>query len=217
MLTSKDLAELFAQTPPCETSELAKNEAGRGFQLFSSEINDAKFAKLLNNDNPTTSLISHVSQSCESVGEPTYKPFLAISQTSQGGNAANDDELMTDEAAEFWSTFLERVTECDKLINSLCDSRGDDEPRRADLLATRKRTSPANLDSDIACLTAEIATLTPAPPTQTRGKCIECASFRRAGLGERCGHLKRSLPGEPPLADCLPAHACELFVHWRSP
>ena len=63
MLTSKDLAELFAQTPPCETSELAKNEAGRGFQLFSSEINDAKFAKLLNDDNPTTSLISHVSQS----------------------------------------------------------------------------------------------------------------------------------------------------------
>ena len=95
MVTSKDLAELFAETPPCETSEVAKNEAGRGFQPFRSEKNDAKFAKLLNDDGPTisqTSRISHTSQSCESVAEPTYKPFLATSQTSQGGIAANDGE-----------------------------------------------------------------------------------------------------------------------------
>lgn len=95
MLTSKDLAELFAKTPPCETSEVAKNETGRGFQPFSSENNDAKFAKLVNDDGRIishTSRISHTSPSCESVGEPTYKPFLATSQTSQGGIAASDDE-----------------------------------------------------------------------------------------------------------------------------
>ena len=156
MLTSKDLAELFAETPPRETSELAKNEAGRGFQQFSSANNDAKLAKLLNDDDSTTSQISHVSQSYESVGEPTYKPFLATSQTSQGGIAANDDELLTDEAAEFWRTFLARVTECDELINSLCDLRGDDDARRADLLAVRKRMAPQKVDGDIAYLKTEI-------------------------------------------------------------
>jgi len=185
MLTSKDLAELFAETPPCETSELAKNEAGRGFQPFSGVNNDAKLAKLLNEDNPTTSLISHVSQSCELVGELTYKPFLATSQTSPRGIAANDDELMTDEAAEFWSTFLARVTECDELINSLCDLRGDDDARRADLLAVRKRMAPQRVDGDILYLKAEIATLTPAPPA------------------------------EPERADCVPQNERTRFLHWR--
>jgi hypothetical protein len=216
MLTSKDLAELFAETPPCETCEIAKNQAGRGFQQFSSTKNDAKFAKLLNGDNPTTSLISHVSQSCESVGEPTHKPFLATSRVSQGGIAANDDELMTDEAALFWSTFLARVTKCDRLIHQLCELRGDDEARRADLLAVRKRMAPARLDGDIAYLENEIASHTPVPVTQQRGLCIECASFVRAGRTERCGHPDRMPVGEPGWADCLPSHHCERFIHWRA-
>ena len=63
---------------------------------------------------------------------------------------------MTDEAAEFWSTFLARVTECDELINSLCDLRGDDDARRADLLAVRKRMAPQKVEGDIAYLKAEI-------------------------------------------------------------
>ena len=124
------------------------------------------------------------------------------------------DCLPTDEAEAFWSTFLARVTECDELINSLCDLRGDDDARRADLLAVRMRMAPQKIDGDIAYLKAEIATLTPALTTD---RCIECLSFRRAGLGERCGHPARSLPTEPPLAACLPAHQCERFVHWRNP
>ena len=92
---------------------------------------------------------------------------------------------MTDEAAEFWSTFLARVTECDELINSLCDLRGDDDARRADLLAVRKRMAPQRVDGDILYLKAEIATLTPAPPA------------------------------EPERADCLPQNECTRFLHWR--
>jgi hypothetical protein len=213
MLTSKDLAELFAETPPCETCEIAKDGSGRGFQLFRNEYYDAKLAKLLNDDDPVVSQISHVSQSCELVGEPTYKPFLAISLISQGG-AANDDELMTDQAAQFWETFSERVRRCDRLIHRLCDLRRDTDAERADLLAVRRRVAPAQLDGDIEYLAAEIAKL--APITQTRGRCIECVSFVRVGIGQRCAHPDRSPAGEPERADCLPAHQCERFIHWRA-
>ena len=136
---------------------------------------------------------------------------------------AERDELSANDSGEvppdWWGTFLARVDKCDDLINELCDLRGADMPRRIEMLGWRKSTSPANLDTDIEYLLAEIAAFTPAPPpaAQTRGKCVECLSFRRAGLGERCGHAARSDPGEPPLAYCLPAHACELFVHWRNP
>ena len=123
--------------------------------------------------------------------------------------------LPTDEAEAFWSNFLARVDRCDFLVHALCDARKDTEKERADLLATRKRTSPANLDSDIAYLTAEIATLTPAPPEPTTGRCIECQHFVRFGVGERCSHPDRSPPGEPPRAACMPANSYELFIHWR--
>ena len=70
--------------------------------------------------------------------------------------AANDDDPSMDDADEFWRTFLARVTECDKLINSLCDLRGDDDEHRAALLAVRKRMPPQKLDGDIAYLRNEI-------------------------------------------------------------
>ena len=128
------------------------------------------------------------------------------------------DCLPTDEAEAFWSTFLARVTECDELINSLCDLRGDDDARRADLLAVRMRMAPQKIDGDIAYLKAEIATLTPAPPALTTGRCIECQHFVRVGVvGERCSHPERSPPGEPERADCLPENECARFTHWRNP
>ena len=78
--------------------------------------------------------------------------------------AANDDDPSMDDADEFWRTFLARVTECDKLINSLCDLRGDDDEHRADLLAVRKRMAPQKLDSNIAYLKNEINQITKANP-----------------------------------------------------
>ena len=149
--------------------------------------------------------------------ETTKEAQRVTPERTDESDGAIADCLPTDEAAAFWSNFLARVTECDELINSLCDLRGDDDARRADLLAVRMRMAPQKIDGDIAYLKAEIATLTPAPPALTTGRCIECLSFRRAGLGERCGHPARSLPTEPPLAACLPAHQCQRFVHWRNP
>ena len=58
------------------------------------------------------------------------------------------------------------------------------------------------------------AALTPSPATR---RCIECEFFARVGLiGERCSHVERSPPGEPPRAECMPAHQCERFIHWRA-
>ena len=123
--------------------------------------------------------------------------------------------LPTDEAEAFWSTFLARVTECDELINSLCDLRGDDDARRADLLAVRKRMAPQKIDGDIAYLKAEIATLAPAPASPATGRCPDCLHFVRVGVvGERCSHPERSPPGEPERADCLPENECEKFIFW---
>lgn len=130
--------------------------------------------------------------------------------------AANDAEQMTEAADDFWQTLRARIDECDALINELCDPRGDDDEHRAALLSQRKRMAPIKLHSDIAYLRAEIATLTPPPPTQTRGRCIECKHFARVGIGERCAHPDRSPQGEPDRADCLPAHQCERFIHWRA-
>jgi len=128
--------------------------------------------------------------------------------------AANDAANDADEASSaWWDTFLSRVTECDELIHQLCSLRGDDEARRADLLATRKRTSPANLDGDIEYLMSEIASLT-APAAPTTGRCIACQHFKLAGLGHRCSHPERVLPNEPPIVECLPDNQCNQFVHW---
>lgn len=76
--------------------------------------------------------------------------------------AANDAELMTDEADDFWRTFRARIDECDALIHQLCDLRGDDDDHRADLLAVRKRMAPIKLDGDITYLKNEIHQITKA-------------------------------------------------------
>ena len=128
--------------------------------------------------------------------------------------AANDAALMTEEADDFWERLGDHIKEVDGLIHQLCDLRGDDGARRADLVATRKKTAPQTLSGDIEYLKAEIATLTLG--AQTRGRCIECQHFARVGIGERCAHPARSPPGEPPRADCLPAHHCDQFIQWRA-
>lgn len=127
--------------------------------------------------------------------------------------AANDTE---EAPPAWWDTFLSRVTECDELIHQLCSLRGDDEARRADLLATRKRTSPANLDGDIEYLMSEIAALT-APAAPTTARCIACQHFKLAGLGHRCSHPEKVLPNEPPIVECLPDNQCNQFVNWQNP
>ena len=86
MLTSKVLAELLGDTPLCEVSEIAKKTTGRGLQQFSAENSVANYAKLLPDDDLTTSPTSHPSQQCELVEKPIPEPFLASSQTSQRGS-----------------------------------------------------------------------------------------------------------------------------------
>lgn len=76
--------------------------------------------------------------------------------------AANDADLTTDEADDFWQTLRARIDECDTLIHQLCDLRGDDDEHRADLLAVRKRMAPQKLDTDIAYLKNEIQRFTKA-------------------------------------------------------
>ncbi len=122
----------------------------------------------------------------------------------------------TETPSDWWETLRARIDECDRLIHELYNLRGDDDAHRAGLLAVRKRMAPVHLVGDIVYLKAEIAALTPAAKL-TRGRCIECTSFALAGLGHRCSHPDRSPAGEPPRAECLPAHQCERFVHWRKP
>lgn len=148
--------------------------------------------------------------------ETTKEAQRVTPERTDESDGAITDCLPTGEAEAFWSNFLARVTECDELINSLCDLRGDDDSRRADLLAVRKRMAPQRIDGDISYLKAEIATLTPAAPVT--GRCIECQHFVRVGVvGERCSHPERSPPGEPERADNLPDSECARFIHWRNP
>ena len=141
--------------------------------------------------------------------------FLVTLVQADQADGAIADCLPTDEAAAFWPTFLERVDHCDQLIDQLCNLRGDSAAERTVLLKTRRNTSPENLDGDITYLLTTIAALTPPPPVPATGRCVDCESFRRAGVGERCGHAARCTPGEPPVTACLPSHTCSLFVHWR--
>ena len=124
--------------------------------------------------------------------------------------------IPTKPPAQWWATLKPRIEHCDRLIRKLCDLRGDDEARRDDLLAVRKRMAPVCLDEDIEYLTAEIASLTPVATAPSRGRCIECVSFARVGTGQRCAHPDRSPPGEPERADRLPANQCERFIHCKA-
>ncbi len=64
-----------------------------------------------------------------------------------------------EEASDWWATLRARIDLCDALIHQLCDLRGDDHGRRADLLAIRRRMAPARLDEDIEDLRTEILLL----------------------------------------------------------
>jgi len=157
MLTSKDLAELLAETPLRETSEFAKKITGRGFQEFSAANFIANYAKLLAHDPFTTSQTSHKSRHCESVAKPIKEPFLASSQTSRRDIADSITKSEpNDDADDFWQKLRARIAECDALIHRVCDLRGDPDEYRAELLAIRKRMAPAKLESDIAYLKAVI-------------------------------------------------------------
>ena len=90
--------------------------------------------------------------------------------------AANDGE--PEETADFWDGFIDRVNECDRLIHELCDIRGDDQARRDDLICTRKRTAPNNVDSDIKYLCEEIVLLTPTPSLEPQRDCRDCDHHR---------------------------------------
>ncbi len=165
MLTSKDLAELLAETPPCEVSEIAKETTGRGFQQIRAENNVANYAKLLPYDGLTSSPTSQASQDCELVAKSIPEPCLASSQSSQGGMADSVGQSeANEEADDFWRTFRARIDEADRLINLLCDLRGDDNDHRAALLAVRKRMAPIKLDGDIKYLKNEINRITKANP-----------------------------------------------------
>ena len=77
--------------------------------------------------------------------------------------AANHAGLPTNQSDDFWQTLRASIDECDRLIHELCDIRGDDLERRADLLAVRKRMAPNNLAGDIAYLKTAIAEADRAP------------------------------------------------------
>ena len=61
---------------------------------------------------------------------------------------------------------------------------------------------------------SEVIALAP-PPAQTTGRCVECVSFKLAGMGHRCSHADRVLPNEPPIVECLADNQCHRFVHWH--
>ena len=127
-------------------------------------------------------------------------------------------DTRTETASGWWATLGGRVTECDRLINQVCDLRGDTATERAVLLHVRRHSAPVHLDADINYFTAAVAALTPVPPaaTQTTGRCIECKYFVRVGVGERCSHPARAPVGEPERAGTLPGNDCEKFIYWRS-
>ena len=144
---------------------------------------------------------------------------IALANANAGeffDSSADASNEPTETPSDWWAMLRARIDECDRLIHELCDLRCDGDARRADLLAVRRRMAPQMLDSDIVYLKSEIAGLTPSLPRQSGRRCIECEFFARVGIGERCSHPDRSLAGEPPRADCLPANECDRFIYWRA-
>ena len=91
-----------------------------------------------------------------------HKAEIVESLAALGSNAVDAEPTNgytydPEQAACFWHRFTERIDECDRLIQELCDLRGDTEKHRADLLAARKTMAPANLVCDIAYLKTAIA------------------------------------------------------------
>jgi hypothetical protein len=89
-----------------------------------------------------------------------YKPSEIAGITRIAVANEKRDELPANESGEapsdWWATLRAKIDQCDQLIHQLCDLRGDDAARRADLLAVRRRMAPEKLDGDIAYLHCEI-------------------------------------------------------------
>jgi hypothetical protein len=88
---------------------------------------------------------------------PKAPPALGLSPISTNSDG---QPLAVPEDDDFWRTLRARIDECDRLINQLCDRRGDDDDHRAALLRQRKRMAPQKLDTDIAYLKQEINRIT---------------------------------------------------------
>jgi hypothetical protein len=93
----------------------------------------------------------------------TPKPASALRLSPYSSNSTGQP-LAANEADDFWQTLRARIEECDTLINSLCDLRGDDEDHRAALLSQRKKMAPQKLDSGIFYLKNEIHRITKETP-----------------------------------------------------
>lgn len=81
--------------------------------------------------------------------------LAALSSAAEDAEQIDGYAFDPHEAASFWQGFKGRVDECDRLIHELCDIRGDDQARRDDLIRTRQRMSPTNVESDIRYLLDE--------------------------------------------------------------
>ena len=113
--------------------------------------------------------------------------LLAVAESSSFSSSslpANDDDNVDGyyydpvEAARFWEGLTDRINWCDILIHELCEIRGDSQARRDDLLLTRQRTSPANVDSDIRSLLEEIERVAPTSTPEPIRDCRDCNHHR---------------------------------------
>ena len=91
-------------------------------------------------------------------------------------DAANEDE--SEESKSFWSNLIDRINWCDLLIHELCDIRGDSQARRDDLIRTRQRTAPVNIDGDIRYLLEEIERVAPTSTPDSIRDCRDCEHQR---------------------------------------
>ena len=130
-------------------------------------------------------------------------------------DAANEDE--SEESEIFWSNLIDRINWCDLLIHELCDIRGDDQARRDDLILTRQRTAPANVDGDIRYLLEEIDRVASMPSSEPKRDCRDCDHHRgRNNNAVRyCvspdGAAQRDDAVASVIVDCSVATRCKAF------
>ncbi len=105
-----------------------------------------------------------------------HKAEIVASLAALSSDAANEDE--SEESKIFWSNLIDRINWCDLLIHELCDVRGDDQARRDDLLAVRKRMAPDRIDGDIHYLLEEIERVAPTSSPEPIRDCRDCDHHR---------------------------------------
>ena len=141
----------------------------------------------------------------------------AIVESLAANDEATTENYDAQEAAKFWDGFIDRVNECDRLIHELCDIRGDDQARRDDLIRTRQRMAPNNIDGDIKYLREEIALLTPTPSPEPQRDCRDCEHHRERNNNavRYCvspdGAAQRNDALASPITDCTLATHCQAF------